>query len=325
MQNTLLKSNNLSMNTFQSVQIESFVNKLTSKGKCFTYEFSAPASFNLELLFNNLQNKQFIKELDAFVCTDSPLGKLKHSAILASLKLQTTFKIPSITTISMRDKNTLALQSDIVGMNSLDLRLILALTGDPLRLGNQPQAKGVFEGNSLLLLKIINALNHKKDINGEALKGDSKLIYPFCVLNSYANKKENLYRKMQEKIQNGAQAIFTQPIYDINIAQELLEWCERINIQNQTKCVLVFGFFPIFSYKTALFLHHKLPGVFVPKSWLEEMKQANEKNTEAQIGLEKSRVLFSNLYKIHQKFHFMSANKPDLIEGIICQKNDKIY
>lgn len=318
MTNTLLKTDNIVADTFQSSQIESFMDKLATKGKCFTYEFSAPASFNLEPLFSKLQNEQFITKLDAFVCTDSPLGKLKHSAILASLKLQNTFKIPSITTISMRDKNTLALQSDIVGMNSLDLRLILALTGDPLRLGNQPQAKGVFEGNSLLLLKIIKALNCQKDINGTTLNGDSKPIYPFCVLNSYANKKENLYNKMQEKIQNGAHAIFTQPIYDINIAQELLEWCEQINTQNQTKCVLVFGFFPIFSYKTALFLHHKLPGVFIPENWLKEMKLASEQNTEAQVGLEKSQILFSNLYKTHQKIHFMSANKPDLIEKIIC-------
>lgn len=310
-------NHSLANSPFLSAQIESFIQKLTQQGKCFTYEFSAPASFDLEPLFDTLRQAQFLDKLDAFICTDSPLGKLKHSAILASLKLQNTFKIPSITTISMRDKNTLALQSDILGMNSLDLRLILALTGDPLRLGNQPQAKGVFEGNSLLLLRIIEAFNQQKDINGGVLSGDSKPIYPFCVLNSYANKKENLYNKMQEKIQNGARAIFTQPIYDLNIAQELLEWCEKINAHNHTKCALVFGFFPIFSYKTALFLHHKLPGVFVPMTLLEEMQKASKQNTESQVGLEKSQTLFSNLYPLHQKFHFMSANKPHWIAKII--------
>ncbi|WP_416826256.1 methylenetetrahydrofolate reductase [Helicobacter ganmani] len=311
-------NHSLANSPFLSTQIESFIQRLTQQDKCFTYEFSAPASFDLEPLFDALHQAQFLNKLDAFICTDSPLGKLKHSAILASFKLQNAFKIPSITTISMRDKNTLALQSDILGMNSLDLRMILALTGDPLRLGNQPQAKGVFEGNSLLLLRIIEALNQQRDINGTALSGNSKPIYPFCVLNSYANKKENLYRKMQEKIQNGAQAIFTQPIYDLNIAQELLEWCEKINAHNDTKCALVFGFFPIFSYKTALFLHHKLPGVFVPMALLEEMQKANKQNTESQVGLEKSQTLFSNLYQLHQKFHFMSANKPHLIAKIIC-------
>ncbi|TLD85020.1 methylenetetrahydrofolate reductase [Helicobacter sp. MIT 11-5569] len=301
----------------ESQAIESFMQKLQNGAKCYTYEFSAPASFNLDVLFETLKQQKFLQNIDAFVCTDSPLGKLKHSAVLASLKLQNAFKIPSIATISMRDKNTLALQSELIGMNSLDLRLVLALTGDPLRLGNQPQAKGVFEGSSALLLKIICALNASKDINGGNLQGESKSIYPFCVLNSYAKNKENLYRKMCEKIQNGALAIFTQPIYDINIAEELLEWCAKINAQYNKKCVLMFGFFPITSYKTAFFLHHKLPGVFVPKDWLIALENASKEGNEEQIGLQKSQALFKDLSALQQRFHFMSANKPDVIKKIL--------
>lgn len=297
--------------------IERFITALNDSKKCFTYEFSAPASFSLEHLFLELRQTKFIQEIDAFVCTDSPLGKLKHSAILASLKLQNYFNIPSITTISMRDKNTLALQSELIGMNGLDLRLILALTGDPLRLGNQPQAKGVFEGNSALLVKIIQALNTKKDINGLELQGTLKTIYPLCVLNSYAKNKENLYKKMYEKIKNGALAIFTQPIYNMEIAEELLQWCEKINTELNTKCVLVFGFFPIFSYKSAIFLHTKLPGVFIPQDWLVALEQAHKDNNERQVGLKKNQELFKELSTLQKKFHFMSANKPQSIEEIL--------
>lgn len=302
---------------FVGEKIESFIQSLQSGKKCYTYEFSAPASFSLESLIATLQQQRFLTQLDAFVCTDSPLGKLKHSAVLASLKLQYTFGIPSITTISMRDKNTLALQSDLLGMNSLDLRLVLALTGDPLRFGNQPQAKGVFEGSSALLLKIIAALNTNKDINGGELYGDSKRIYPFCVMNSYASRKESLYKKMREKIQNGALAIFTQPIYDIGIAQELLEWCDKINGEFGSKCVLMFGFFPICSFKTALFLHHKLPGVFVPQTWLDTLESAESKGIAKEVGLEKSKMLFRELSVLEERFHFMSANKPEIIGEIL--------
>lgn len=302
---------------FESNKIESFIDKLQKGKKCYTYEFSAPASFCLEELFCGLKNQSFLQELDAFICTDSPLGKLKHSPILASLKLQNTFKIPSIATISMRDKNTLALQSELIGMNSLDLRLVLALTGDPLRLGNQPQAKGVFEGNSALLLKIINALNLNKDINGENLQGIPKRIYPFCVLNSYAKNKESLYKKMREKIRNGALAIFTQPIYDESIAKELLKWCDAINLEFGTNCAIVLGFFPITSYKTALFLHYKLPGVFVSQEWLKALEIAKKNGKEAEVGLQKSKELFKALNALQQKFHFMSANKAEIIAQIL--------
>lgn len=305
------------MQNFESQKIESFVDKLQNSKKCYTYEFSAPASFCLEDLFSALKNQSFLEKLDAFICTDSPLGKLKHSPILASLKLQNTFKIPSIATISMRDRNTLALQSELIGMNSLDLRLILALTGDPLRLGNQPQAKGVFEGSSALLLKIIAALNQGRDINGGNLRGNSKRVYPFCVLNSYAKNKENLYKKMYEKIKNGALAIFTQPIYDVKIAEELLEWKDTINCELGTKCALVFGVFPIGSYKTALFLHHKLPGVFVPSDWLSSLEIAQKKGNEKEVGLQKSKRLFEELSALQKKFHFMSANKPEILASIL--------
>lgn len=305
------------MQSFDSNKIESFIDKLQNGEKCYTYEFSAPASFHLEKFFDILKQQKFLQSIDAFVCTDSPLGKLKHSAVLGSLKLQNTFKIPSITTMSMRDKNTLALQGELIGMNHLDLRLILALTGDPLRLGNQPQAKGVFEGNSGLLLKIITALNANKDINGLHLQDSCKAIYPFCVLNSYAKKKESLYRKMREKIRNGALAIFTQPIYDVSIAEELLEWCAAINLEYATKCALVFGFFPIVSFKTASFLHHKLPGVFVPEDWLIALETASKEDREAQIGLQKSRELWKGLSVLQQKFHFMSVNQPEVIESIL--------
>ena len=80
---------------------------------------------------------------------------------------------------------------------------------------------------------------------------------------------------------------------------------------------LIFGFFPITSYKTALFLHNKLPGVFIPQSWLETMEKASHNNTELEIGLEKSQRLFENLCKIQAKIHLMSSNKVDIIGKIL--------
>ena len=296
--------------------IENFINILKSTDKCFTYEFSTPCSFSLESYFS-LFTPELLKHLDAFVCTDSPLAKLKHNASLASLKLQNTFNIPSITTMSMRDKNTLALQSEIIGMNSLDLRLILSLTGDSPKLGNQPQCKGVFEGNSTLLLKLIASLNRKQDINSQNIHGEHKTIYGFSVLNSYSNKKESLYKKMKQKIMHGAQAIFTQPVYDLQIAKELVAWNEEINKTYNTNAILMLGFFPITSYKTALFLHNKLPGVHVPTYWLESLKKAQDDNNEEIVGLQKSKNLFESIKAFHPKIHLMSANKPQLIQSIL--------
>ena len=121
---------------------------------------------------------------------------------------------------------------------------------------------------------------------------------------------------MSFKIQNGAEAIFTQPIYDLQIAKELISWNKEINQECKTQSVLVLGFFPITSYKTALFLHNKLPGVYVPQDWLDALEKAH--NNEAAIGLAKSKNFFEKLRCFYQKIHFMSANKPKLIENILC-------
>ena len=94
-------------------------------------------------------------KVSGFSCTDNPLAKLKMSGVLAAIKLQQTFGKPVIATMSMRDKNKLSLQSEILGANDFNLRCILALTGDPAKLSDQPDVKGVVERDSTLLLSII--------------------------------------------------------------------------------------------------------------------------------------------------------------------------
>lgn len=259
----------------------------------------------------NIESKsQDSINIDAFVCTDSPLAILKQNSGLASIKLQNALKKPLICTISMRDRNSLSLCGEIMGLNSFDIRMFLALSGDPLRLGDQPQAKAVFEGNSLNILEIISNLNHAKDSGGNALKEPLKQIYAFSVINSYSKNMQILKNKMESKIKGGALALFTQPIFDINVALELIESCEFFNKKHSKNCALMLGFFPVLRYKSAKFLHDKLPGVFIPNHWLENLANGlNEsKEKEREIGLQMSGELFKNLYKTYPKIHFMNNN-----------------
>ena len=86
----------------------------------------------------NLQDK-----IDGFSCTDNPLAKLRYNSLFAALKLQQEFEKPVIATMTMRDRNKIALQSDLLGANDFDVRAILALTGDPAKMSDQPNSKGV--------------------------------------------------------------------------------------------------------------------------------------------------------------------------------------
>ncbi len=260
--------------------------------------------------------------VDGFLCTDNPLAKLKYNALFASLKLQMEFKKPVIATMSMRDRKKIALQSDLMGANDFDVRAILALTGDPAKMSDQPHAKGVFEANSLMLLKIIKSFNCGMDFAGRPFKIEPKEIFPFAVVNSYAKNFSSLEKKMTQKIQNGAKGIISQPVFDIENAKKLLESFEisKQDVEGEKKkAQLIFGLFPVTKLRTALFLSAQVPGIHVPQFWIDALEAAHHisEEQEYKVGMELSKNLFDEINRLHPKIHLMTANRFDIADEII--------
>lgn len=265
----------------------------------------------------NIQDK-----IDGFSCTDNPLAKLRYNSLFAALKLQQEFEKPVIATMTMRDRNKIALQSDLLGANDFDVRAILALTGDPAKMSDQPNSKGVFEANSLMLLKMIKSFNYGMDFAGHPFKIEPKQIFPFAVVNSYAKNFSSLEKKMHLKIQNGAIGIITQPIFDIENAQKLLESFDiaKENVEgDKRKSQLIFGIFPVTKLRTALFLSAQVPGIHVPQFWIDALEKAHSigEEEEYKVGMELSSNLFKELNKLHPKIHLMTANRFDVANEII--------
>lgn len=262
------------------------------------------------------------KLVDGFTTTDNPLAKLKYNSLFAAKMLQDRFNKPVIATMSMRDRNKIALQSDLLGANEADIRAILALTGDPATISDQPHTKGVFESDSSLLLDIISCFNSGINYAGKPLAHKPKELYPFAVVNSYAKNPKTLQKKMQKKIKHGALGIITQPVYDIENAKLLLELKDAANTEcdnENKKGELILGIFPITKLRTAQFLSAHVPGINVPDDWIEALREANEKGSqeEYRVGFELSRNLFLDLKKLHPKIHLMTANQFQLAKDIL--------
>jgi len=263
------------------------------------------------------------KLVDGFSTTDNPLAKLKYNALFGAKLLQDRFNKPVIATMSMRDRNKIALQSDLLGANEVDVRAILALTGDPATISDQPHAKGVFEADSTLLLDIISAFNHNMDYAGKPLSHEIKQLYPFAVVNSYAKNLKTLKKKMQKKIKHGAVGIITQPVYSIKNASQLLELRDEANAQccgEDKKAELILGLFPITKLRTAQFLSAHVPGINVPKEWIEALREANIKggaDEEYKVGFELSKKLFDDIKELHPKIHLMTANQFQIAHDIL--------
>ncbi len=300
-----------------------FCDILCADKKFITVEVNPPHGASIDGLIAEIKKHKLHEKVTGFSCTDNPLAKLKMSGVLSAIKIQQAFKKPVIATMSMRDKNKLSLQSTLLGANDFDLRCILALTGDPAKFSDQPEVKGVLERDSTLLLSIIYHLNNGVDYSNKKLKPAPKPIYPFAVTNAYAKDMKKLQKRMIKKLNYGARAIITQPIYDMENAKELLELFEEakhMSVRDTAKeAHLVLGQFPIVRAKTANFINDKVPGISVPKHIIDDMNLASMdgEDKEQEVGFALSRSIFNDVMKAHGKVHLMTHNRFDLCSELI--------
>jgi 5,10-methylenetetrahydrofolate reductase len=303
---------------------DEFCDFLCNETKRFiTVEINPPHGASMKPIIEAIRQSGLAEKVNGFSCTDNPLAKLKMSAVLSAIKVQQAFGKPVLATMSMRDKNKLSLQSSLLGANDFDLRCILALTGDPAKLSDQPEVKGVLERDSTLLLSIIYHLNNGVDYSGKTLDPRPKPIYPFAVSNAYAKDMKKLQKRMLKKLNYGARAIITQPVYDVQNAKELLELFEEakaMSIRETAKeAQLVLGQFPIIRAKTANFINDKVPGIHVPKAIIDEINLAamDGEEKEREIGFELSKHIFGEIMHLHGKTHLMTHNRFDLCSKLI--------
>jgi 5,10-methylenetetrahydrofolate reductase len=301
---------------------EEFIDKLQSSERFLTLETTPKHSASFEPILDRIEELKLDKRVDGFSVTDSPLAKLKYSSMFAAIKLQERFKKPTLATLSMRDRNKIALQSDILGANEFGVRVILALTGDPATASDQPKTKGVFEGNSTMLLDMIKCLNSGIDYAGKPLDQKTDKIYPFAVSNAFSKNPKNLLKKMKLKLEHGAVGIITQPVYDIKTAEVLLEIFDKAVEESGKRDKhprLILGFFPITKLRVAQFLTSHVPGVYVPRKFTNDMYEAKKigESEQERVGFELSLKLFNDLRELHPNIHIMAANNFGLVDKIL--------
>ncbi len=297
---------------------ESFIQKLRND-TYITLETTPSRSAAFAPTIDKIEALGLHTLVDGFSTTDNPLAKLKYNALFAAVALQNRFGKPVLATMSMRDRNSIALQSDLLGANEAGVRAILALTGDSAHYSDQPNVKGVFEGNSNLLLDIIATLNRGVDMADQNLIVPPHPIYPFAVTDSYAKNSVALQKKISKKVLHGALGIISQPVYDLQNAQKLLDMVSNANAEHHAEAILVLGFFPITKLRTARFLDENVPGIYVPQSWVEALEAASAISPEEEyrVGFALSKNLFEELKTLHPKIHIMTANQFELAKAIL--------
>lgn len=249
----------------------SFQEKLKSKKFIVTCEIGPPKGVDVE---EYLKDADAAKErVDAINVTDLQssimrLGSLAFSSLLIKRGIEPIYQM------TCRDRNRLALQSDLLSAYVLGIRNILILTGDHPALGDHPQAKAVYDLDSVGLLKTANGLQQGKDMVGKRLKGSPN----FClgaVVNPGVEPLEPEIIKMKKKIEAGAQFFQTQAIFDIEIFKNFMKLVKGFGVP------IIAGIVILKTENTARFMNERVPGVFVPEHIIDEMERAKDKSQKS--------------------------------------------
>ena len=220
--------------------------------------------------------KHFKGFVDAVNITDNQTAIVRLSS-LASAKILLEEGVEPIMQMTCRDRNRLAMQSDLLGAAALGIRNVLCLTGDHQKFGDHPESKGVFDLDSVQLIAVVSGMNRGYLLSGREMKRAPEFLIG-AAANPFAQPFEMRLIRLQKKIEAGAHFIQTQPVFDLEL---FARWMERVvEMGLHTKTAILAGVLPVKSVKTLLWMKEEVPGVKIDDKYIERMKQASHPEEE---------------------------------------------
>jgi methionine synthase I (cobalamin-dependent)/5,10-methylenetetrahydrofolate reductase len=208
--------------------------------------------------------------IDAINIPDGPRASARMSALALAVLIQRDVGIETVLHFACRDRNVIGMQSDLLGAWALGLRNILAITGDPPKLGNYPDATAVFDVDAIGLTNLLNRLNHGRDLAGNPIGEPTGFSIGVGVNPGAINLDEELHR-LDWKVDAGAEYMITQPVFDLRLLERFMKRIEHLRVP------LLCGIWPLVSFRNAEFMNNEVPGASVPAEILERMRKAPTK------------------------------------------------
>jgi len=270
-----------------------FKEKLQAGKFLVTSEIGPPKGIETKVL---LEDAELIRNrVDAINVTDlqSSVMRLGSLAVCGLLKQR---GIEPVFQVTCRDRNRLALQSDILSAAALGIENLLILTGDHPTLGDHPEAKPVFDLDSVQLLQVVGKLQEGFDMKGNKLEGASPKFCIGAVVNPGADPLEPQILKMEKKIEAGAEFFQTQAIYDIKTFENFLSKIKHL------KTTILGGIVLLKSAGMARYMNKNVAGVFVPDNLIKEMEETKDKTAKS---VEIAARLIKELKPMCQGIHIM--------------------
>jgi methylenetetrahydrofolate reductase (NADPH) len=286
----------------------SFREILKSDKFIVTSEIGPPKGTNIEKMLHHID---LLKDkVDALNVTDHQSSVMRFPSIGGCLAIKERGGEP-ILQVTCRDRNRLALQAELLFAYTRGIRNVLCLTGDAVVVGDHKAAKGVFDLDSVQLLKTIRQMESGKDLGGNDLDGTVE----FCagaIVTPEANPLEPQLIKFEKKVEAGAEFFQTQAIYDLDKFAKFMEYARQFPVK------ILAGIILLVSARMAKYMTENVPGVFVPQNLIDELAAA-PKGEAINKGIEIAGRMIATLEKesICHGVHVMAIGREEVVPDIL--------
>ncbi len=260
-------------------------------------EMDVPRGLNLERLQASCKSLK-IAGADVINISDGARARLRVNPAAVADIIQRNTGIEVTMHFSCRDRNLLAIQADLLGCHAMGIRNILAVTGDPANIGDYPSATSVFDIDAIGLIRVLSRFNEGIDMAGYSV-GVKCAFTIACAYNPLAFDPAIEIERLKKKVDAGAHVIYTQPIYEAALIDQILEQTQPLGVP-----VLV-GILPLKSQRHSDFMHNEVPGIDIP-DWLRERIGGAASDADAlEIGIEEARKLAVAIRRSAQGIYLM--------------------
>jgi len=225
--------------------------------------------------------------IDCINVPDGPRASARMSAQVTCQLIQQHAGIEAVLHFCCRDRNILGIQSALLGAHAVGVRNLICITGDPPRMGAYPSATAVFDVDAIGLVNIVNNLNHGLDIGGNPMGSQTAMVIGVGANPGALNPEEEL-RRLDWKVQAGAEYFVTQPVFDADSLERFVRRVEHYRIP------VIAGVWPLTSYRNAEFMMNELR-VPVPEEYAERLRAADSGEKARQEGIAIAREMVERI------------------------------
>jgi homocysteine S-methyltransferase len=243
-------------------------------------QLDPPKGTNLRRILKAAASLKESGKVDVVDINSNPVARVMMDSLITAGEVERQVGMPTIPHVTTREMNIMGLQSMMLGAwGALNIRNVLVVTGDPPRIGEYPEAKGVYEVDAVGLVKILASFNRGEDWAGKSLGAPTQFTIGVAV-NPTAEDLAREIERFQAKVEAGAHFVMTQPIFDIE------QWDSFLNLWGKPLPIpFLIGLWPLSSYELARRLHHEVPGIAIPEPVQERLRLAGSQAKDEGIRI----------------------------------------